>query len=189
MTRAERQMELAVLAVGWRGRCWGADSGDAMEVGVGGGGKCRCPPCKPARPGALERWLDTACPGISLCVALDLASHLWCPLWSPHSQVSQQPQDNQLRSAAAGMQGVLLTMTKVEAVQPGRQEEGPMLRMALCPTPLSPQHIVAPEGKGHGPGSNRIRTQSRKSVLLFRGFWFSLPPPPDLPPGLQRPWG
>lgn len=40
MTRAERPIELVVLVVGWRGRCWRADGGDAMELGTGDGGRC-----------------------------------------------------------------------------------------------------------------------------------------------------
>lgn len=93
MTRAERQMELVVLVVGWRGWCWWADSGDAMELGIGDGGRCWRPPCKPD-PGHFNTgWMQPVL--ASPCgVVLDLTSHLLCPLLSPHLQVSQEPQDD-----------------------------------------------------------------------------------------------
>lgn len=70
-----------------------ADGGDAMELGIGDGGRCWRPMCKPD-PGHFHAgWLQPVL--ASPCgVVVDLTSHLLCPLLSPHLQASQEPQDN-----------------------------------------------------------------------------------------------
>lgn len=87
MTRVERQMELVVLVVEWRGWCWWADSGEAMELGIGDGGRCLLA----SKIQGMLTLAGCSCPGIPL----------WCglgpnpsPLLSPHLDVSQQRQDN-----------------------------------------------------------------------------------------------
>lgn len=141
------------------------------------------------RSRAPEPWLHAACPGIPLWCGLGPNPPPLLSSFVPSLRSESAATGQLVTKCTAGMQGVLLphhdkvhrsAVGKTGDSCPGTQPRGAgswpghKLRMALCPIPFSPHHIMTPEGKGHGPVSNGIRTQSRSLSCSFEasGFLF-----------------